>query len=110
MSENLERRVDQLERAVRILSGSLQGIALLMAARVGSYRAFDEPVAYGLSPWHGTWEATCARFMLDQLDEFLPADPSTPEAEGLARVRELLVTAIHQTDEPNERALRATLD
>lgn len=110
MSDDVEGRIETLERAVRILSGSFQGLALLMASRVESYRAFDEPVPHGLSPWHGTWEVTCARFMLEQLDAFLPANPSTPHAEGLAQIREILAAAIHQANDPNDRARLASLD
>lgn len=110
MSTDLEGRVASLERSIRSLSGSFQGLALLIAARVDSQRAFDQPTPYGLSPWHGTWEITCARYMLEQLDAFMPADPSTPEADGLAHVREILAAAIHGSSDPNDRAWRADRD
>ena len=110
MSAELEQRVEALERRFEVLSGSLQGLALLMASRVSSYRAFDEPVPHGLSTWHGTWEITCARYLLEQLDAFLPANPSTPMAEGLAAIREVLDAAIHEASEPNDRARREAWD
>lgn len=104
MSTDLEERVAALERSAEFFTGSFKGLALLIAARAGSYRAFDEPVASGLSPWHGTWEITCARYLLEQLESYLPANPNTPEARGLASVYEILEAAIHDASDPNDRA------